>query len=311
MKRYFIALAVSLLGGLTSIQAKVSADSLRIILTGDILLDRGVRQIIEHAPSVEIAFNKLLDIRTDSLFHHAERVIGNLECPATSIKQPVFKRYMFRAEPEWLGQLARHGFTHINLANNHSIDQGRKGLTDTQVQIKKYGMTPLGAGLNMEEALQPVCIAEYPRKVWYISRLKMPLENFAFLTDRPCVAQESIDCMVQRIALLRKQNPEAYIIVSLHWGQEHTLTPTLNQRRQAHQIIDAGADILVGHHTHTLQTIENYHGHPIYYSIGNYIFDQQKNLNSKACMVKIVVKPQDAEVSTIPVNIMKCCPKML
>ena len=89
------------------------------------------------------------------------------------------------------------------------------------------------------------------------------------------------------------------------------LTDYPSSEEEIESVIDAGADILVGHHTHTLQTIENYHGHSIYYSIGNYIFDQQKNLNSKACMVKIVVKPQDAEVSTIPVNIMKCCPKML
>jgi poly-gamma-glutamate synthesis protein (capsule biosynthesis protein) len=77
---------------------------------------------------------------------------------------------------------------------------------------------------------------------------------------------------------------------------------------EAHRLIDAGADVLVCHHTHTLQTIEDYRGHKIYYSIGNFIFDQQKPLNSRACMVGLTVTKDSLGVATIPVEIRQCVP---
>ena len=117
----------------------------------------------------------------------------------------------------------------------------------------------------------------------------MPLENFTYLPDEYSVSQESIDSLCQRISRLRQAEPTAYIIVSPHWGIEHRVEPAQWQRRQARALIDAGADIIVGHHTHTLQTIENYKGKPIYYSIGNFIFDQQKPLNTRACIVRLRV----------------------
>ena len=132
-----------------------------MLFTGDILLDRGVRQRIEHI-GIEHLFSKGID----SLFRQADYVVGNLECPATKTIQPNFKKYVFRAEPEWLSVLREHHVTHLNLANNHSIDQGRAGLVDTWQNIRKAGMTPVGAGNNLEEAIQPVLISNHPRPVW-------------------------------------------------------------------------------------------------------------------------------------------------
>ena len=92
-------------------------------MTGDILLDRGVRHVIERQ-----GVDRLFSTAIDSVLQEADVVVGNLECPATKIKAPVMKQYIFRAEPEWLEALHRHGITHLNLANNHAIDQGREGL---------------------------------------------------------------------------------------------------------------------------------------------------------------------------------------
>lgn len=75
------------------------------------------------------------------------------------------------------------------------------------------------------------------------------------------------------------------------------------QRQQAHEYIDAGADALICHHTHTLQSIEEYHGKPIYYSIGNFIFDQRKPINSEACMVKVTVTADSVSYETLPIHI--------
>lgn len=288
-----------------SISIVLAVSTLTVILTGDILLDRGVRRTIEQHGT-----DHLFSSGVDSVLSAAQVVVGNLECPATHIKAPVQKRYIFRAEPEWLEVLHRHGFTHLNLANNHSIDQGRKGLTDTQQNVVTAGMVPIGAGQNMDEAAQPVLLAEKPRRVWLVPSLRLALENYAYLTDKPCVSQEPMDSLTARVSRLRKADTTAVIIVSLHWGGEHTLRPIPRQRVEAHRLIDAGADILVCHHTHTLQTIEQYRGKWIYYSVGNFIFDQPKPLNSRACMVRLCITSDSMGVETIPVDIRQCVPRV-
>ena len=274
-----------------------------VVLTGDILLDRGVRKAIEQH-----GVDHLFSDGVDSVFHAAQVVVGNLECPATEIESPVMKRFIFRAEPVWLEALQRHGITHLNLANNHSIDQGRRGLIDTKENIVKAGMVPIGAGANMDEASEPVLLADQPRKVWLVPSLRLALENYAYLTDKPCVSQEPMDSLLHRVYRLRQQDSTAVIIVSLHWGAEHRLEPVPRQRMDAHMLIQAGADVLVCHHTHTLQTIEDYQGHRIYYSVGNFIFDQHKPLNSKTCLVRLDITADSMGVTTIPVEIRHCVP---
>lgn len=287
---------------MSSVSAQ-NADTLNILFTGDILLDRGVRQVIEHH-----GVNHLFSDGIDSVFRSAQLVVGNLECPATKIEAPVFKRFIFRGEPEWLDTLQRHGYTHLNLANNHSIDQGREGLLDTKRNILAAGMMPIGAGENMNEAVQPVLLAEHPRKVWLVASLRLALENYAYLPDKPCVSQEPMDSLLERVNRLRRTDSTAVIIVSLHWGGEHTLQPVPSQRLEAHQLIRAGADVLICHHTHTLQTIEEFQGKKIYYSIGNFIFDQPKPINSKACMVLLRIKEDSLDIESIPVEIRQCVP---
>jgi poly-gamma-glutamate synthesis protein (capsule biosynthesis protein) len=282
----------------------LASDSLSITFTGDILLDRGVRQFVEHR-----SVDKLFSPFVDSVFQSSDLVVANLECPATKIRQPAFKQYIFRAEPEWLQTLKAHGITHLNLANNHSVDQGRIGLADTKKNIQEAGMIPVGAGDNMQEAAQPVLLASTPRNVYLLTSLQMPLENFSYLPDKTSVSHEDLDSLKTRVRQLKETDPCCYIIVSLHWGGEHTLRPVPLQRQQAHQLIDAGVDALICHHTHTLQTIEQYQGKPIYYSIGNFIFDQKKPINSKACMVKVTIKKESSHIETIPIVIRNCVPE--
>ena len=297
--RYSTVLAVSILLHLSAF----ATDTLSIVFTGDILLDRGVRRVINQH-----GVGHLFSDGVDSVFRSAQLVVGNLECPATKIDAPVFKRFIFRGEPEWLDTLRQHGITHLNLANNHSIDQGREGLLDTRRNIVEAGMTPMGAGENMQEASEPVLLASEPRNVWFLPSLRLALENYAYLPDKPCVSQEPMDSLIRRVYRLREADSTAVIIVSLHWGGEHTLKPVPRQRLEAHQLILAGADALICHHTHTLQTIETFMGKPIYYSIGNFIFDPTKPLNAKACIVRLEVTPDSVQAETIPVEIRNCTP---
>lgn len=279
------------------------SDSLTITFTGDILLDRGVRQYVERR-GIDYVFSPFVD----SVFQSSDLVVANLECPATKIRQPVYKKYIFRGEPEWLSALKRHGITHLNLANNHSIDQGRAGLVDTKKNIEAAGMVPVGVGDDMWQAAQPVLLASSPRNVYLLTSLQMPLENFSYLPEKPSVSNEDMDSLIVRVRKLRQDEPQCFVIVSIHWGGEHTLKPSPQQRRQARQLIDAGADALICHHTHTLQTIEHYQGKPIYYSIGNFIFDQAKPVNTRACMVKLTITKESSHAETIPVEIRKCVP---
>ena len=302
MKRYSIVLAVSLF---FSVSAH-STDTLRIVLTGDILLDRGVRRVINKH-----GVDHLFSAGVDSVFRSAQVVVGNLECPATKIQAPVQKLFIFRSEPEWLQVLKRHGITHLNLANNHAIDQGRVGLMDTRRNVQAAGIVPIGAGQNMQEAAEPVLLASQPRNVWLVPSLRLALENYAYLPEKPCVSQEPMDSLLNRVHRLRKADPTAVIIVSLHWGGEHTLKPISSQRWDAHQLIRAGADVLVCHHTHTQQSIEEFHGKKIYYSVGNFIFDQHKPINAKACMVRLKVSTNTIETETIPVEIRGCVPTIV
>ena len=284
-----------------------ASDTLTITFTGDVLLDRGVRK---HIVSRNGDANCLFSPSIDSVFAMSQLVVANLECPATKIEKPVFKNYIFRGEPEWLVTLKEHGITHLNLANNHSIDQGREGLIDTRNNIIKAGMIPIGAGEIMDEAAMPVLLATAPRNVYMLASLRLALENTSYLPGKPSVSQESFDSLVARVKDLKAHDPGCCVIVSLHWGAEHMLRPAVQQLSQAHQLIDAGADCLICHHTHTMQSIERYKGKSIYYSIGNFIFDQQRDINSRACMVQLTITSHDIEANTIPVIIKNCVPEV-
>ena len=281
----------------------LAVSSFVITLTGDILLDRGVRQVVEQK-----GIDQLFSAGIDSVFQTSDAVVGNLECPATKIHAPVFKQYVFRAEPEWLSSLNRHGVTHLNLANNHSIDQGRIGLMDTKENIIKAGMTPVGAGQNQEEADEPVLLTDSPRRVWLIASLQLALENFSRLPDHPCVSQQTIETLCQRIAKLKQADPKCFIIVSLHWGWENHVEVVPRQRYEARQLINAGADCLVCHHTHTRQPMETYRGKPIFYGLGNFIFDPRRDLNNHGAMVKLTITEQGATAEEIPIVIRQCRP---
>ena len=299
MRGFSIALAVSLL----LCVLPCHGDTLHIVLTGDILLDRGVRHVIDRQ-----GIDHLFSPGIDSVLQASDMVVGNLECPATKIKSPVFKQYIFRADPEWLTDLKRHGITHLNLANNHSIDQGREGLLDTYQNIQKAGIVPFGAGRNMQEAIQPILLTDSPRRVWLVASLQLALENYAHLPDQPCVSQQSIDALCQQIAQLRRDDPRCYIIVSLHWGWENYLEVVARQRYDAHRLVDAGADCLVCHHTHTRQPMETYREKPIYYGLGNFIFDPQRDINRRGAIVRLTITQRDATAEEIPIMIKQCTP---
>lgn len=218
-----------------------------VYFTGDILLDRGFRKIAEYKGTVGMSGN------CSQLFRDADFVVGNLECPATIRKEPVHKRYVFRAEPEWLGLLASAGFTHLDMANNHAYDQGSDGMKDTYNNILKYKMTPIGYGSIAKNACEPVILMKDKIKVALFSNVALALENWFPDEDSVNICQECIRSFTDRIAAYHEQNPGTHIIVILHWGIEFQKTSLVIQRMQAKSLINAGAEAIIGHHPHVVQ----------------------------------------------------------
>lgn len=278
-------------------------NSKRLIFAGDILLDRGVRNKIEH-----VGIESLFHSSIDSIFERSDLVIANLECPATNIQKPINKKFIFKANPFWLKNLKTHNITHLNLANNHAMDQGREGLVDTEINIKNSGLIPLGFGQNHSLACQEVLLISEPRSIYLLSSLRVPSENWTFLEDQPCVCEESINEISERIIDLRQKESNCVILVQLHWGVEHTRKPQTFQKQVAYQLIDAGADGVIGHHTHTVQIIEEYKGKPIFYGIGNFIFDQSKPINNRGILVQLDISSDSFTFDTIPYEIENCTP---
>ena len=150
-----------------------------------------------------------------------------------------------------------------------------------------------------------------PFRVYLLASNRLPLESFSYLPDRESVSQEPFDSLLNRVKTIKMADSTAVVIVNLHWGAEHTLRPLPQQRLEAHALIDAGADVIIGHHTHTLQTTETYRGKPIFYGIGNFIFDQQKALNSRACIVRLRITAEKTVADAIPVRIDHCAPHIM
>jgi len=318
MRKYFIAQAVKEMLQkycyvplsiafmfIGSCQIKIEKpETQSIIFVGDLLLDRGVRERIEH-----YGIDNLFHATIDSVFTDNDIVIANLECPATKIREPINKQFIFRSEPEWLEGLKKHGITHLNLSNNHSMDQGRDGLVDTKTNILKSGLSQLGFGQNVAQACKAKLIASDPRNIYVLSSLQVPSENWTYLEDKPCICEKSIDAIAKQVNVLREEEPECVIIIQLHWGAEHTLVPLTSQKQQAYKLIDSGADCIIGHHSHTVQTVELYKEKPIYYSIGNFIFDQSKPINTKGLMVQILVTKSTIKIDSHAFVIEKCVPQ--
>lgn len=277
----------------------------KILFLGDILLDRGVGERIEH-----LGIDHLFQPEMDSLFSQHDIIIGNLECPATHIDAPINKQFIFKADPAHLQALNEHGITHLNMANNHAMDQGRAGLVDTEANIRKFGMIPTGYGTTHEQACQPVLLVEEPRPIYLISSLQVPSENWTFLANEPCVCEASTSEIAAEIQALKSNSKNALVIVQLHWGAEHQVRPLMRQKEGARQLIDAGADCIVGHHPHVVQSIEWHQGKPIYYSIGNFIFDQDRPINTKGIIVQVSIRETDIQFDTIPYQIVKSVPQL-
>ena len=270
--------------------------SLTILFTGDVLLDRGVRHIAEHR-GVGYLFEEVTPI-----FRDADAVVVNLECPLTDTVSPVNKKYIFRGDARWAKDLKKAGITHAAMANNHSNDQGRRGLQATARHLVDAGITPLGYGNNFKEQMSPVLIEKDGISVALFNATTLTIENWCRIDDKPGIAQPSEDELLDEIGDFRHNNPKTHIVVVLHWGVEFQPYPSIRQRALAHRLSEAGVAAVIGHHPHVLQPIDTIGKMPVYYSIGNFVFDQ-KNPKSRESMIARLTFNSDGTLTSDSVSV--------
>ncbi|MNK68548.1 Capsule biosynthesis protein CapA [compost metagenome] len=209
------------------------------------------------------------------LFQKDDLTVLNLETPVTTrgigAKN---KQFVFKAHPDALKAMKNAGVDAVNVANNHTLDQGVQGLLDTLEHLKANKISFAGAGNNSNEAYAPVYIERKGIKIalFGFSRV-LPELSWNAKADRPGIAgvyNDDVKLAVKSIQDARKKAD--LIIVVAHWGKERVTVPDSNQTSLAHSFIDAGADLVVGGHPHVLQGVEQYKGKWIAYSTGNFVF---------------------------------------
>lgn len=199
-----------------------------------------------------------------SILAHDDLTIANLETTFTdaTVKNP--KKFNFKGDYDYSNILINGSIEAVNLANNHTFDYLEKGYKDTINSLNDHKITHFG-------------YEDY--KILEIKGIKIGLIG---LTGwNPKETQNNTSKGIKYL----KENGAELIIVSYHWGIEYEYNQNYNQKSIAHHAIDAGADLVLGHHPHILQGIEKYNGKYIVYSLGNFVFGGNKNPRDKDTMI--------------------------
>ncbi len=239
------------------------SEPVTLLFAGDIMLGRQVGNLIERNTPV-YPFEKIMPtLRALS----PDLFVVNLEGPITtrnapdpriSAEQPYSMR--FQLDPSVVGGLVGAGITHVTLANNHSLDQGGQGMNDTRAYLSNTPITPFGFWNG--DALGSIATTT----IHGHDIVLIGLDTTMTLHDMRAMGDA-----------LTALPDEAFVVTFLHWGNEYETTHSREQEEFAHFLIDHGVDLIVGAHPHVVQDVETYNDKTIFYSLGNFVFDQYWN----------------------------------
>lgn len=193
--------------------------------------------------------------------------VANLEGVFTLRSQHKSKRYNLVADPGHAQALVDGGIDMVNTANNHSMDFYEAGYRDSLAALEKAGVAHFGSLSLKDNSLFDV------QAVKEIRGIRIGFVGYSY----PQAADAAN--LAVRIGELRGELDCRLIVVSLHWGRETFMTPDAWQTRLAKSLIDAGADVIYGHHPHVVQPIQFYRGKPIFYSTGNFTFGTMSHVD--------------------------------
>lgn len=255
-----------------------------------------------------------------------EVVIANLEMPLSNRGYRVPKHSNLRSTPEVIDDIVAMDIDAVSLANNHMMDYGPDALYDTLAACEQGNLRTCGAGKDLDAALAPVILDSSAGQIGLISVAStLPIESdagpgkpgiapvrveFAFEIDSNLLLEQpgtmpivrswtNVEDQTRVCTAIRELEKEVdFVIVAIHWGvPPYWLSPNQGLLAQYQQplgraLIDAGVDVVCGHHAHVLHPIEIYNGRPILYSLGNFVFH-----NPRAFM-----EPESVIVSITPGN---------
>jgi len=268
-----------------------------LVAGGDIMLDRGVSETVKiKGKGVDFPFdggtaritsryccssfgwNLPKTQRTGNagavrdLVSGADLAIANFENPAPDNFHYHTKGTVFSADPKLIKGLADAGIDYVGLANNHIGDAGRAGILQTIANLRADGIVSSGAGKNAAAAHKPAILTAGGVKVAILAYDTIA-KYYAASTARAGSAILSARALKVDVAAARKAGADV-VIVFPHWGTEYDPTPFKGQQALARAAIDAGADMVIGNHAHWAGAMETYEGKPIWYALGNFVFDQ-------------------------------------
>jgi poly-gamma-glutamate synthesis protein (capsule biosynthesis protein) len=231
----------------------------------------------------------------------------NLENPITNSLDTVPKEFNFRMHPKYVDALRRGSIDVVNLANNHTFDFGTAGLFETMRILDSVGIPYVGAGTNLDDSRQPLI---YTLKGMRIGFLGFHGRGAVWnaTPSKPGVAPRTEKVILKDVAKLRPLVD--FLVVNFHWGTELAETPDRGQILLAHQTIDAGADLIVGHHPHVLQGIEEYRGKVIAYSLGNFVFGGNARANYETAILRVKISSNGNESEIVPVEVRNYHPRL-
>ncbi|MCX6558212.1 MAG: CapA family protein [Candidatus Aminicenantes bacterium] len=262
-------LCLVLTGVVSALPAGGAAEEVVIVAGGDVLLDRGVRSAPGFAGDGRELFKFIQPVLAD-----ADIAFANLECPLASECYCLPKAYCLRGDPEKAQGLSAAGFDLLTLANNHVYDCGREAISSTVSVLTACGVQVAGAGADLAAASRPAVFNIRGVKVAIAAFTQFPLEGLCWDPARPTPALCSCAEMAERVKRIRKDVD--LLIVSIHWGLEYSPLPSESQLATANALVEAGADVIVGHHPHVVQPCEKIGSHWVAYSLGNLVFDSRR-----------------------------------
>lgn len=185
------------------------------------------------------------------------------------------KPYVFMSAPSTLALVTNAGIDAVSIANNHTMDYGEIAMTNTLNHLDDYGILHTGAGLGLSQATTPIVIVTNGIRLGILAFGDIyPISLYSRGENDPGIAGIFSDEVMTAIKKLRPQVD--FLVVSLHTGVEYDADPMPGQVTYGHRFIDSGADLVVMHHPHVIQGIERYKDGMIFYSVGNFVFDQMR-----------------------------------
>lgn len=176
--------------------------------------------------------------------------------------------------------------------------------------LRDADIVPLGYGKTVEEQTTPVIIRKGKLEVALFNTIPLPIENWPRAEGKPDICRASVKRLAAAIRKYKASHPSARIVAVLHWGTEFQPIPDMQQRYDAHLLVQAGADAIIGHHPHVVQPLEYIDSRPVFYSLGNFVFDQSHPDCRKASMALLCFKASEVQARAIPVEIRQCRPQI-